>query len=157
MQPEMMSAVAEEHPLVQELNRCLICNGNQVRRFALYDDRYGYPGCFDLYRCRKCGHGQLRADFSAEQLAALYTDYYPRSTFDLASYKPAPAVLGCKAWLNGSRRSAYLWVPENVRVLDVGCGFGQTLGYHKARGCDVYGVEADRNILRVAQRFGFKA
>ena len=43
-----------------------------------------------------------------------------------------------------------------MRVLDVGCGFGQTLGYYTARGCDVYGVEVDENIRRVADKFGFK-
>jgi len=42
-----------------------------------------------------------------------------------------------------------------VRVLDIGCGFGETLGYHKERGCDVYGVEADENIKRVAENYGY--
>jgi SAM-dependent methyltransferase len=42
-----------------------------------------------------------------------------------------------------------------VRVLDVGCGFGEALVYHRARGCEVHGVEADRNIARVAARYGF--
>ena len=41
-----------------------------------------------------------------------------------------------------------------MRVLDIGCGFGESLGYHRARGCDAHGVEADRNILRVAERHG---
>ena len=40
-------------------------------------------------------------------------------------------------------------------MLDIGCGFGQSLAYHKARGCDVQGVEADENIRRVADKFGF--
>jgi len=43
-----------------------------------------------------------------------------------------------------------------VRVLDLGCGFGESLGYHAARGCDVYGVEADENIRRVVEKFGYK-
>jgi SAM-dependent methyltransferase len=47
-------------------------------------------------------------------------------------------------------------VPRNVRVLDIGCGFGESLGYHRARGCDVYGVEADENIRRISERFGYK-
>jgi SAM-dependent methyltransferase len=47
-------------------------------------------------------------------------------------------------------------VPKNVRVLDIGSGFGESLGYHKARGCDVYGVEADENLRRVADKFGYK-
>jgi len=45
-------------------------------------------------------------------------------------------------------------VPRNVRVLDIGCGFGESLGYHRNRGCEAHGVEADSNILRVAARHG---
>jgi SAM-dependent methyltransferase len=60
------------------------------------------------------------------------------------------------AWFRGDQASPFRWVPRNVRVLDIGCGFGESLGYHQSRGCDVYGVEADENIRRVADRFGYK-
>ena len=40
--------------------------------------------------------------------------------------------------------------------MDIGCGFGESLGYHKARGCEVFGVEADENIRRVADKYGYK-
>jgi 2-polyprenyl-3-methyl-5-hydroxy-6-metoxy-1,4-benzoquinol methylase len=109
-----------------------------------------------MYNCVHCEHKFLEGEFTPELLTKLYTDYYPRSTFDLDQYQPSPKVKGFKAWLNGERRMAYSWVPKNVSVLDIGCGFGETLGYHKSRGCDVYGVEADENIKRVAQKFGFK-
>jgi SAM-dependent methyltransferase len=48
-----------------------------------------------------------------------------------------------------------MWVPPATRILDIGCGFGEALAYHRARGCLVRGVEADRNIARVAARHGF--
>jgi 2-polyprenyl-3-methyl-5-hydroxy-6-metoxy-1,4-benzoquinol methylase len=121
-----------------------------------YDDRYGYPGNFDLYRCLNCGHKYLDCNMTPVQLSELYTHYYPRKTFDIAQFKPHEEASGLGAWLNGLSSSAFRGVPKNVRVLDVGCGFGQSLGYHTARGCDVYGVEADENIRRVAERFGFK-
>ena len=44
-----------------------------------------------------------------------------------------------------------------MRVLDVGCGFGQTLAYHAKRGCDAHGIDADENLLRVAERYGLNA
>jgi 2-polyprenyl-3-methyl-5-hydroxy-6-metoxy-1,4-benzoquinol methylase len=97
----------------------------------------------------------LDANFSAEQLTRLYSDHYPRSSFRLEDYKPHEERSGFMAWLDGAGASAFRWVPRNVRVLDIGCGFGETLGYHKARGCDVYGVEADENIRRVSESFGF--
>jgi 2-polyprenyl-3-methyl-5-hydroxy-6-metoxy-1,4-benzoquinol methylase len=90
------------------------------------------------------------------ELIGLYTNFYPRKTFDISQCEPQPEASGLSAWLNGANSSAFRWVPKNVRVLDVGCGFGQSLGYHARRGCDVYGVEADENIRRVADKFGYK-
>ena len=134
---------------------CTICGDITDFLFPLYDDRYGFPGVFEIYRCPACSHCTLAADFSNNEIIDLYSNYYPRSDFSLDDFKPRKEVSGFSAWLNGERRSAYAWVPENVRILDVGCGFGETLAYHKERGCDVYGVEADENIKRVADKFGF--
>jgi SAM-dependent methyltransferase len=136
-------------------NCCVICGTVCIPGPTLYDDRYGYEGLFPMDVCTGCGHISLRADFTPDLLSTLYTDYYPRSTLSLQEFQPSRRVCGFSAWLNGTKRSAYTWVPENVRILDIGCGFGQTLGYHKARGCEVYGVDADENLRRVAEKFGF--
>lgn len=121
-----------------------------------YDDRYGYLGEFALMKCPSCGHAFLKCNLSSSQLTELYTNYYPRRSLDIANYKPHTEQSGFVAWFNGLSCSAFRWVPRNVRVLDVGCGFGQSLGYHTARGCEVYGVEADENIRRVVEKFGYK-
>lgn len=123
---------------------------------SLYDDRYGYHGKFKLYKCSYCGHKTLDVEFSQEQLAALYTNYYPRSAFNIEDFKPYKEVGAFTAWFSGEYSSPFRWVPKGIRVLDIGCGFGESLGYYKSRGCDVYGVEADENIRRVADKFGFK-
>lgn len=137
---------------------CPICKYQQANKVIMqsYDDRYGYPGQFPLMQCQNCGHAFLDCDLSSNQLTELYTNYYPRKSFDIANYKPHAEQSGFSAWLNGLACSAFRWVPKNVRVLDVGCGFGESLGYHTARGCDVYGVEADENIRRVVEKFGYK-
>jgi 2-polyprenyl-3-methyl-5-hydroxy-6-metoxy-1,4-benzoquinol methylase len=122
----------------------------------VFDDRYGYPGQFDLLKCRCCGHIFLDCELSATQLTELYTNYYPRKSFDIAKRAPHAEQREFSAWLNGLGSSAFRRVPRNVRVLDVGCGFGESLDYHLARGCDVYGVEADENIRRVVEKFGYK-
>lgn len=136
---------------------CPVCHAATVDpKNNVWDDRYGYPGQFVLMRCINCGHEFLDCDMTPGQLGELYTNYYPRKTFDLAQCKPHAEESGLGAWFNGLNSSAFRGVPKNVRVLDVGCGFGQSLGYHTARGCDVYGVEADENISRVAEKFGYK-
>lgn len=136
---------------------CPICGGqNIVSSGERYDDRYGYPGRFPLMKCIGCGHVFLQGEFSPEMLRDLYSNYYPRSTYELESHRPYREVRGFTAWLDGAMSATFRWVPRSVRVLDIGCGFGESLGYHQARGCDVYGVEADVNIRRVADRFGYK-
>jgi SAM-dependent methyltransferase len=136
---------------------CPVCRSQaQPSIRDLYDDRYGYSGLFTMYACRDCGHRHLAAQFEPRQLTRLYSQFYPRSQFSLDDFKAYPERDGLAAWWNGERSGAYRWVPKGVRVLDIGCGFGQTLAYHQARGCEVWGVEADENIRRVADRFGFK-
>jgi SAM-dependent methyltransferase len=122
----------------------------------VYDDRYGFPGQFPLFECGACGHTFLgNASFSDEQIGRLYSDYYPRHSMKVEDYRPHVERHGLAAWLDGARASAFRWVPRGVRVLDIGSGFGQALGYHAARACEVWGVESDENALRVAERHGF--
>ncbi len=135
---------------------CPICNSTKNQLFyELYDDRYGYDGVFNLYECVNCKHKFIDHRFSSNELGDLYSNYYPRSNMKVEDYSPLKYEKNFKSWLNGEERSAFSYVPKNVRVLDIGCGFGQSLGYHRNRGCEVYGVEADENIRRVADKFGF--
>ena len=135
---------------------CPICgSGHLVDNDTLFDDRYGYPGRFELMHCYECGHAFLQHAFTPELLVELYSKYYPRSSFDIEQHKPHKEVLGLKAWFEGVGSAPFRWVPRNVRVLDIGCGFGESLGYYEARGCEAYGVEADENIRRVADKFGY--
>ena len=137
---------------------CPVCHGpTRVNRENLYDDRYGYPGTFTLRACETCGHRFVAADFSEAELSSMYSRYYPRGLLRLADFRPYVEAGGFAAWLHGERASAFRWVPRDVRVLDIGCGFGETLAYHQARGCDAHGVEADDNIARVAEHFGLNA
>lgn len=136
---------------------CPVCHSKHViTKDAYFDDRYGYPGTFESFKCSDCAHVFLNLYFSHAELGQLYSEYYPRSQLSLESHQPYRPVKGFSAWLDGEMSSPFRWVPAKVSVLDIGCGFGESLGYHQARGCDAYGVEADENIRRVAERFGYK-
>lgn len=132
---------------------CLSVGSKPVRR--VYDDRYGYPGDFTVHCCTSCGHRYLEAHFSDEQLVRLYSDYYPRASMLDAPYQPAPPINGLGAWWGGKTRSAYRWVQPGSKVLDIGCGSCASLGYLRAIGCEVSGVEADENVRMIAKREGF--
>ena len=138
-----------------EIVRCPICSeATKIAFRGLYDDRYGYPDRFDLHRCGSCGHMHIAAQFSPQQLGELYTRYYPRGAFDIESFRAEEEKSGYGAWLRGEQASAFRHVPRNVRVLDIGCGVGQTLAYHKNRGCEAFGMEADGNVQAIARRYG---
>lgn len=140
-----------------DAGRCRLCQAaSPTEAICVFDDRYGYPGEFALETCPNCGHRALRVDMNAQQVAALYAQYYPRKAFDIDAWTPAREEFGIKAWWRGSRASAYRWVDRGVRVLDIGCGLGESLGYHRARGCDAHGVDADANVMRVAERHGLQ-
>jgi SAM-dependent methyltransferase len=135
---------------------CPICKSHSADKvYELYDDRYGYLGEYSLLECQNCQHKFLDHQFSPADLTDLYSNYYPRSSFSIDEFKPLTYKKGFSSWFNGEGQSAYTYVPENVTILDIGCGFGQSLAYHQDRGCDVFGVEADSNIKRVAEKFGF--
>jgi SAM-dependent methyltransferase len=134
---------------------CPICRGQtHVLARGLYDDRYGYPDAFSQFQCDGCGHLHIPTNFTSEDLGRLYTQYYPRGNFDPENFRPEVEKSGFFSWLDGDRSSAYRWVPRNVRVLDIGCGLGTTLAYHRNRGCEAVGIEADANVQPIAARYG---
>ena len=135
---------------------CPICGGAATPKLdRLHDDRYGFRGAFDLLACNSCGHRWLDWHPDGDTLAAMYSDYYPRASRSVDEVAPPPRHPGLRGWWRGERSSAMFWVPPGARVLDIGCGFGESLAYHRMRGCEVHGVEADRNIARVAMQHGF--
>jgi hypothetical protein len=76
-------------------------------------------------------------------------NYYPRAEFNVDDYEPYKEKSGFLYWSDGEEGHAYRHVPKNVSVLDIGYGHCETLGCHKARGCEVYGVEADENVKKL--------
>jgi len=133
---------------------CIICNGLVKKKYSLYDDRYGYPGFFDIYECNNCKH-KFTNNNEDKDLTDLYTNYYPRKELSINDYKPFNFKNNFSDWLKGTKSHAYTYVPKGVTILDIGCGFCESIGYHVNRGCDVFGVEADSNVKKIAEAHNF--
>jgi SAM-dependent methyltransferase len=133
---------------------CPVCDAACQTEGVLADDRYGYPGAYPMWVCGSCGHRHLGIAMTGEEIGTLYTRYYPRASLDVDAWTPPREHSDFVQWWRGLRSSAFRWVPQRVRVLDIGCGFGESLGYHRRRGCHAQGVEADANAARVAARHG---
>jgi len=141
---------------VAENNHCPICYSERTRfLFEGWDLVFGYPDSAFVYQCRDCDHVFVAGTLTPEQLTDMYTSYYPRASFNVDDYEPYKEKKGFLYWLDGEEGLAFRHVPENARVLDIGCGCSETLGYHKARGCEVWGCEADENAQKIADRYGF--
>lgn len=136
---------------------CPICSSTNVSTICqLYDDRYGYPKDVQMMICADCGHRFSDQPLEPKVIAALYTDYYQRSTIDPESFSAYHEPNRLVGWLNGDYSSAARWVPAGVRVLDIGCGLGWNVAYHAARGSDAHGVDADRNAKVIADKYDLK-
>lgn len=97
---------------------CPICNSkNIIKKYDLYDDRYGYTGIFSLYQCLSCNHKFIDNKFTSKDLENLYSNYYPRTDFAVSDYSPHKFNDGFKSWLNGRKKSAYTWVPKMSKSL----------------------------------------
>ncbi|MGL4944085.1 MAG: class I SAM-dependent methyltransferase [Thermoguttaceae bacterium] len=135
---------------------CPVCHSEKTKfLFEGYDYWLGHPDSALVYSCSDCEHVFVAGELTPEQLTDMYTNYYPRSNFNVDDYKPYKEKNGFLYWLDGEEGLAYRHVPKNVRVLDIGCGYCESLGYHKARGCEVYGVEADENAKIIADKHEF--
>jgi len=134
---------------------CPICDSNNVFCLSqsMFDDRYGYPGFFMRILCGDCNHQFLVNNFSNQDLIDLYTNYYPRKKFLIEDFRAAEFKRNFSGWLVGEKSSAVAWIPKNTKVLDIGCGLGESVIYHKNRGCFSVGVEADKNVQQIAKHY----
>lgn len=134
---------------------CPVCRSLNIKnKLIKYDDRYACPGIFKIGRCSNCGHYFVLYAKGLD-IGKLYTEFYPRKDIQDGFIEP---VFDKKSrfdvWLNGESRMAYKNVPENVKILDIGCGDCRSLFYHQSRGCDVTGIEADENVAFLKEKFG---
>ena len=137
-------------------NSCPICHSERTRfLFEGWDLFFGYPDPAMVYQCRECDHVFVAGILTPEQLTDIYTNHYDASLFNIENYEPYKEKKGFLYWLDGEEWCAFRHVPKNVRVLDIGCGCCETLGYHKTRGCEVFGVEINEVAQKVADRYGF--
>ena len=140
--------------------KCKICSLKmEVFIEGIFDNRHGYPGRFDIYRCKNCGFYSTYPQPTNQELDRLYTDYYPRSGLNPDQVKASATQLKTPKdklaiWLNGTGNSCHFHAMPGMRVLDYGCGTGASLLEIRSLGADAYGIEVDENIRPVAKALG---
>lgn len=139
--------------------RCKVC-GKSIKRWVrgLFDDRHGYPGKFDVYRCSNCGFGQSEPQLKKKEISKVYGDYYPRQELNLKNINEKDFKIPARSLLErkGLMINGQYWVKPKTRVLDVGCGLGYSLLELKNFGCEAYGIDPDPNTKKFANKFRLK-
>jgi SAM-dependent methyltransferase len=136
--------------------KCKICGGKLrpwIRK--LFDDRHGYPGKFDVYKCSFCEFGQTVPQLSGAKIAEIYSKYYPWKNTDIKNVKLSDFKIPNKMtiWRKGLFINGQYSVKKGAKVLDVGCGLGYSLLELKNYGCKAYGIDPDKNALKLAKKF----
>lgn len=137
-----------------KLHHCPACFCTKLETIQkdLFDDRYGYPGGFTYLKCFSCSHVFVENFLEENSLVELYTNFYNRSKGPVNLKSESTNELSSLSlWLNGDKSSPSRWVQEPGKVLDIGCGYGSSLVYLESKGCQVEGIDADKNVEKVAR------
>lgn len=141
---------------------CIACGTKSELLYEqMFDDRYGYPGQFDVYQCPRCKQAQTTPLLRNEDLSPLYGGYYPRREIDVPALvrqlgNPADPQEKRRRALNGTDNQGQYCAQPGMTVLDYGCGAGVSIMEARALGADAYGIEADPNVQQVVDALGLR-
>ena len=141
---------------------CIACGTSMKLLWArACDDRYGYPGYFDVYQCPNCLQAVTHPLLKDSELSGLYGDYYPRKAIDIpglvsqAASPDSPGIRRYRRWSGTDNQGQYLAKP-GMTVLDYGCGAGASLLEMREMGVEAFGIEADPNVQQVVDALGLR-
>ncbi len=141
------------------MSKCNLCGG-QTKLWInkLFDDRHGYPGFFDVYRCQNCAIGITNPPLSPKKISRIYTKYYPWHNVDISKIN-LNDYRSPNAWTNwgkGLNIDCHRQAKPKTKVLDVGCGVGYSLLELKNKDCEAYGIDPEATAEKLAKKFGLK-
>jgi SAM-dependent methyltransferase len=141
---------------------CIVCSARMTEHYSkMFDNRYGYPGYFSIFRCPECEQMQTEPLLSDADLPTLYSKYYPRREIDceaLVRYVRDPGARRerNRRWLSGTDNQGQYSARRGMAVLDYGCGTGQSLLELEKLGAEAYGLEADPNVRQVVDTLNLR-
>lgn len=151
---------------------CIICGGDKfLQLFKTKDRMFDVPGSFDVKKCQRCGlvfqnpqpsQKILRKHYPYQQyysykieikgLSGLISQF--RSYLIKHYYEPTILSRVFSFIVQGVPAIPKKPHKGLAKILDVGCGSGKTLTLLKELGWNVYGLEIDKNAVRIAKERG---
>jgi SAM-dependent methyltransferase len=144
-------------PLVTEAAHCCICGTRDSEPVGVGPD-FEYrtsPDSFLAVRCTRCGVVYLDRRPVAAELDRIYPDHYHAFAFTEDRFG---FVYSVRRRLEGRRLlRAFAGLPDDARIIDVGCGDGfhlDLLGSFGPKGWRTEGVDVDDRAIAAARRRG---
>ncbi len=137
-----------------KIYKCSVCrNKMDLYLDDLFDDRYGAPGRYSIYKCFSCGFSRLFPILPKQKIGRFYAKYYP------LAFQTAESVQNSAKtpkyfwdWFNGTNNTAHRYIKPGKTVLDIGCGCGVSLLEIEKLGGSAFGVEPDPNAQKIAKK-----
>lgn len=149
------------------VNRCPLCAKRPQFVYDSKDRMLGVEGKFRVFRCTSCGLLFLSPMPTISELSRYYppSAYYAYAKNDgkglfqrireyLLTRYYEPTVISRALTLVLHNVPAIPKRVQNGKVLDVGCGTGDTLIMLKRLGWDVYGMDMDKRAVMIAKKRG---
>jgi 2-polyprenyl-3-methyl-5-hydroxy-6-metoxy-1,4-benzoquinol methylase len=148
---------------------CFGCGKNDFQRlFTSHDYLFHLSGEFTIKRCQNCGLLALSPQPTNSELKK----YYPEKKYYSYSLKcETNIVFSIRKYLirHSGETSLYNRVLSGIfplpaiptykkaaKLLDIGCGSGQTLKVLNEMGWDTYGFDIDKGAVAIAKKRGLK-
>lgn len=154
--------------------RCIVC-GKQDFRFIFKnrDRMYKISHSYLLYKCGNCGLVIINPQLSKSELARHYptTAYYSYKTeitglsgiiskfrTYLIDHYYNPTIISrmFTTIVKGVPALPKIKPTKSSRLLDIGCGSGKTMALLQKLGWATYGLEIDKNAVKIAKERGLK-
>lgn len=154
-----MQTAATSPALALESTTCCICDAADFVPLGVGEDfeYHTSPDTFRAVRCRRCDLVKLDPRPKESELGRIYPETY--HAFDFSAERFG-LVYKVRRWLEGRRLASWCTeLPDDARILDVGCGDGFHLDVLRAvgrPGWRLEGVDIDARAIEAARRRGLE-
>lgn len=158
-----------------EYINCNICGQDKTELlFAVKECTGLYNESFNVVRCQNCGLVYVNPRPKKEELRKYYPENYYAYVNNIdnkesfrkkvknylieiaGGYRKVKIIGGIIKKLSKIILLGVVPLKKNGKLLDVGCGNGDFLEWHKDHGWDVYGIEINQNAVNICRRKGLK-